>query len=105
MADESEPHLVGVERGEIERGGNDARPIGRDQAGTILRHIRRRRRLWRRLLRCLREGDSGKCQTDERRDNDAPDAGKNTAAHSYHRSNSHPLRNSSASQQGEFATE
>ena len=54
VADEREPHLVGVERGEIERGGNDARPIGRDQAGAILRYVRRRRRFRHGLLRRLR---------------------------------------------------
>jgi hypothetical protein len=59
----SEPHLVGVERDEIERGGNDARPVGSDQAGTILRHVRRRRRFRRRLFRSLRESDNGKRQT------------------------------------------
>ena len=39
VADEGEPHLVGIERGEIECGGNDARPVGRDEAGTILRSL------------------------------------------------------------------
>jgi hypothetical protein len=54
VADEREPHLVGIERGEIECGGNDARSIGRDRAGTILRHVRRQRRFRRRLFRRLR---------------------------------------------------
>ena len=36
VADEGEPHLVRIECGNIESSRNDARPITRDQSGTIL---------------------------------------------------------------------
>ena len=72
VADIGEPHLVGVERGEIERGGNNARPIGGDEAGTVLRHFRLGGAGSARLLAGCAKAIARNARTRERRGNDAP---------------------------------
>ena len=54
VTDEGDAHLIGIERGDLESGGRDERPIAGDQAGTILPHLRGRRRFRLRLRRLRR---------------------------------------------------
>ena len=55
MTDEGDAHLIGIERRSLESSLRDERPIAGDKAGTILPHLRCRRRFRLRLWR-LRRG-------------------------------------------------
>ena len=76
MPDIGQTHLIRIERGEIERSGHRGRPIRGDQAGTILRHFRLRRR----RLRRLGEGDRRERPARERCGDETRDAGKSAYA-------------------------
>ncbi|MGA8322643.1 MAG: hypothetical protein WBE48_18630 [Xanthobacteraceae bacterium] len=41
VANEGDAHLVGIERSNLKRGRNDARPVARNQSGAVFRRLRR----------------------------------------------------------------